>query len=195
LKSICDKISQDKEPLKEELIRFINNGLIDAIKISICFENYIKALLLCQGYLIHNIDKQTDEIYWKKQRNGPVEIEEFKPQYYECNKVVNPKLNKKIKGLKDTTELYSKILNKQKYKDIIKLDEEILEILNEFNFSRNSLHLQSSLSFKLNHNTCRQLELLKDFVLIKMQKYRKKLNNEIFGKDNTLEPTWVMKKN
>src|SRR5262245_20573260 len=39
-----------------ELLQNIENPILDAIRIVVCFENYFKAEMLLKGYLIHQMD-------------------------------------------------------------------------------------------------------------------------------------------
>ncbi len=53
--------------------------LIDYVKISIAFENYNKAVLIENGYLVHKIkkDENTKELFKKQQSGIPIKIEDF----------------------------------------------------------------------------------------------------------------------
>ena len=57
---------------------FAGEILLDSIKISICFENYLKAQLLLQGFLIHIIQPISEDFRQlkRRQQTSPVTIEE-----------------------------------------------------------------------------------------------------------------------
>lgn len=195
LKVISENCSIGKNPQREIVSDFVDNGLIDAIKISICFENYSKAILLAKGYLIHNIDSNKYKEKAKQQKKAPILIEKFPVDFYDNTSInsENSQLRKKIRGLKDTTGQYSVILNNKAYLDIIMLDENLVETLIELNKARNMLHLQFSLSFNMNSSTYENFKLLTEFVEVKMKERRKKLSDYLFGEGNTPELTFEIK--
>ncbi|WP_396632128.1 hypothetical protein [Maribacter sp. R86514] len=190
LKIICEESSLKKPPTEKIISGFINNGLIDTIKISICFENYSKAILIARGYLIHNIDSNKFKTEAKKQKKNPFLIEEYPGELYNDSKIKTEidTIRLKYYGLKDTTEHYSVILNNQEYLNIIKLEPKLVEILIELNKARNSLHLQYSLSFNLKSTSYQEFKTLSDFVDTKLNENIKRLNDYLFGEGNTKKP-------
>jgi hypothetical protein len=195
LKLISENCSLGKPPKKEIVSDFVDNGLIDAIKISICFENYSKAILLAKGYLIHNIDRNKFKDEAKKQKKSPVLIEDFHCEFYDDTTIQsdNPKLRKKINGLKDTTEQYSIILKNKSYLDIIMLEEHLAKTLIDLNKARNALHLQFSLSFNMSSTTYDEFKVLKEFVDVKIKERKKYLTDYLFGEGNTKKPIFEIK--
>jgi len=195
LKLISENCSLGKPPKKKIISGFVDNGLIDAIKISICFENYSKAILLSKGYLIHNIDQNKFKCEAKQQKKSPVLIEDFPCKFYDDDTIKsdNPKLRKKMNGLKDTTEQYSIILKNKTYLDIIMLEEHLAKTLIDLNKARNTLHLQFSLSFNMNSTTYDEFKALTEFVDVKIKERKKYLTDYLFGVGNTKEPIFEIK--
>lgn len=195
IKLISKNCSLGIFPKKEIVVAFVENGLIDAIKISICFENYSKAILLAKGYLIHLIDRSKFNNKAKKQKKSPVLIENFPCQFYDDNTIncEDPKLRKKIDGLLDNTEKYSTILKNTAYLDIIMIEEHIAKTLIGLNEFRNSLHLQYSLSFKMNSNTYNEFKSLVEFVDIKIKERKNHLTEYLFGTGNVKTPSFKIK--
>lgn len=115
--------------------------LTDYVKISIAFENYNKAILIKNGYLVHKIQKTpiTKELY-KLQNNGhPIKISDFKKI---CDFVFDRNTRKYyLDGLNKSQQTisYSETLNDE-YQKIINLEYELLYRLRELNSKRNKLH-------------------------------------------------------
>lgn len=65
----------------EKLKKFIFDGLIDSIRISICFENSIKAILLSNGYIVHIIDRNKDKAFHNSQKEAPIKINDYLKKY------------------------------------------------------------------------------------------------------------------
>lgn len=136
------QLKSDKNEDKKEI--FWNASyyekLIDYVKISIAFENYNKAVLLENGYMIHKIkkDDKTKELF-KKQKNGhPIKIEEFLIVSKEClnneSKIILTGLTQNFDTLN-----YSCTLS-DSYQEIIMIEKELLYNLKEINKRRNRLH-------------------------------------------------------
>jgi hypothetical protein len=138
--------------IPQEDPRFSEESLMDAIKIIICFENYMKAVLIRKGYLVHVINSKDFEKKFKPLgniNNKPIKFTDYKKIenfYYDINAS-----HYILRGLKNNTVLFNTLLNNSDYKDIIKLPAQIIRLLNSFNLYRNSLHLKSR-DFNLHSN-------------------------------------------
>ena len=137
------QLKSDKNEDKKEIYWNVayEEKLTDYIKISIAFENYNKATLIQNGYLVHKIQKspKTKE-FFKAQNNGdPVKIDEFKTVCVFIRK--RPSEKYYLEGLSNgfPTISYSQTLN-EKYQKIIGLDQTLLYRLKELNEKRNKLH-------------------------------------------------------
>ena len=78
LKQVCAELDLKLE-LDFNLVKeFAFNNLTDSIKIAICFENFIKALLLANGFIIHKLDKTIFPALYKEQFTCPITFSEIK---------------------------------------------------------------------------------------------------------------------
>jgi hypothetical protein len=115
--------------------------LTDYIKISVAFENYNKAVLIENGYLVHKIQKstKTKDYYFTQNSGNPVKIEEFKKTFSFTRKSRFEKYY--LDGLQKNfpTIKYSQTLD-DIYQDIICIDKNLLRRLIEINDKRNRLH-------------------------------------------------------
>ena len=64
-------------PIKS-LQGFIENDLLDNIKISTCFENILKAILITHEYLVHKLSAEVYPILSEEQKRRPIHIDEVK---------------------------------------------------------------------------------------------------------------------
>lgn len=116
--------------------------LTDYIKIAVAFENYNKAVLIENGYLVHRIQKgEKTKDLWKLQEKGqPIRVSDF---MIKCEFVNDSRFRIKyyLEGLKKgfPTINYSQTLSAE-YQQVIKLDERLIYQLKKLNEKRNKLH-------------------------------------------------------
>jgi len=177
LKLLCETCGPSIPPKREQVEGFTYNGLVDSIKISICFENFGKCILLAKGYLVHNIDKEVFPNLEKEQKKRPILIEEFPGEWIESNKIITTvsSLKEVKKGLTMNTINYSTMLNRESYFQKCLYDEELLSFLKEINGNRNQLHLANSLNFVLKDNSYNLYNQLNEFVKTKFPKFKSQL--------------------
>jgi hypothetical protein len=114
--------------------------LIDYIKISLAFETFNKAILLNQGYVVHNIDKKFSRNLSRQQTSGkPVAVTEFLSLNY--SEIDFREKTAELNGLERryATINYSHTLNPH-YQEIIQLDKQLVWELQKINQKRNRLH-------------------------------------------------------
>jgi hypothetical protein len=144
--------------------RFIHELLLDAIKISTCFENYIKARLLLNGYVIHAIrrDMKGYENLAKQQRTMPVTISDLKSvEGY----VYDPKLGvNTLRGISPHTLTYSLLIGNQNYIATHGVPQGIIDILNQYNETRNTLHFLGSTSSRYDRRLLQEIDALIDYI-------------------------------
>lgn len=106
------------------------------------FENYNKAVLIENGYLVHRIQKNDKtKDFWALQEKGqPVTISEFKQK---CGFVNDNRFRKKyyLEGLRKgfpTINYYQTLT--EEYQKIIELNTRLVYQLKELNEKRNKLH-------------------------------------------------------
>ena len=194
LKSICENCSPRNPPKKVEIEGFTNNGLVDSIKISICFENFGKGMLLAKGYLIHNIDKNVFSELEDQQKKRPILIEDFPDEWIRDDRLITVSSLKGIgKGLSMNTINYSTMLNKRPYFQECLYDEEFLSFLKQINQGRNQLHLLNSLSFVLRHDSYNLYSQLNEFVKTKIPKIKNQLMQYLGPNDIGSTPSFIIK--
>lgn len=132
-----------------ELLQNIESPLLDAIRIIICFENYFKAMLLHNNYVIHRMDLEVclkrfpQFIKGKRtllQKSTPILIEDIK----RAENLDTEWSYKPIQSLSNETIEFSTLLKKSNYKAVYskgkKVDDRLFSILQTLNRTRNSLH-------------------------------------------------------
>lgn len=115
--------------------------LTDYIKISLAFENYNKATLIKNGFLVHKIKKNDlNKELFKLQDSGlPIKIADFKKvcEFKQENRQGKYLLDGLQKNLQ--TINYSETLS-ERYQEIIGIDATLVSQLKEINEYRNKLH-------------------------------------------------------
>ncbi|AIM60413.1 hypothetical protein IX49_07695 [Cellulophaga lytica] len=191
LKELCQLKKEEVPKNQTKIEGFALNGLIDSIKISICFENIAKSKLLVAGYIIHEIDKIKFPELAKKQKKEPIKINEIKKNWSEKNN--NPSAVKALYGLRLKTINYSLILKNKKYNSRLNINDANLKHLIQLNDLRNELHFHNSLSFKLNNFSFVRYSELNDIVAINSNEFIKNLAKLINLKKENLTPKFTLK--
>lgn len=141
-----------------KLRKFIFDGLIDSIRISLCFENLIKAILLCNEYLVHVIDRNKNTDMHFSQKTMPIKIGTYIKQYppykdQATNTHIIPNITKNTLSFNDITG--------PGYQDVVKIPKEILEIVKPLYRKRNQIHFYHQESFEYSS------EIIEDFGKLK----------------------------
>lgn len=136
-KELCNLCENDPRPNPKEAADFAFNNLIDCIKMTICFENYMKSILILNGYVIHKLDNIIFHELSGKQKNHPIKLSEVL-EISEWQK--NNKLKYQIKGISKNT-IGMKELMSDGYQSILNLPTNILKSCKLANNYRNNLHL------------------------------------------------------
>lgn len=167
IRKISEKLKPGTPPDANLIEALAFNQLIDSIKISICFENFIKAILLANGYVIHKLDKNIFPDLGKEQYSKPVEFAKKKAiKEWEINPSIITSvegLNMQIKGIGDYT-LGMKELLKPAYLAVINIDPKIIEICKPYFAYRNNLHYYMSETISVSENDYRDFCFLIDFL-------------------------------
>lgn len=124
---------------------FTKEALIDDVKLTICFENYMKATLLHAGYLIHIIRPAKThpqcvglQALAKRQKDEPILITDFLALdaiVYDSQKTMNI-----LPALSDQTIGISKMLDETKYQTVVRLPINIAEVAKGAKNHRNNIH-------------------------------------------------------
>lgn len=137
------QLQSDKNEDKKEIYRNASyyEKLIDYVKMSIAFETYNKAVLLDNGFIVHQIKKNSlNANLFTDQQNGiPIRTIDFLQVSEETSEMFDDKIY--LTGFREcfATLSYSITLT-EKYQGIIKLDKELCYRLKEINEKRNQLH-------------------------------------------------------
>lgn len=157
---INDKINEDEF---KKIAKIAFQEPIDNVRIIMCFENYMKAILLSKGYIIHQLDKNNVKIksLINKNYDEPIllsELNQYESFYFNVDKNMHT-----INGIKKETLNVSRLF-KEKFQDIISLPKEILDCIININTERNSLHYQIGYKFENSIKKISELEQLSFFV-------------------------------
>jgi len=134
-----------QEGFAERFADILFDSSIDNIRISICFENYFKAKLLLNGFLIHKIDKSKHPKLYDLQKKKPIDEKEIIK-----DSKFPESFNKLKESLKDNTIDYSTLLTNKDYYKYFNISENTIEFLNRIRLGRNELHLLISEKFSIN---------------------------------------------
>lgn len=164
LKSIFEKLNRKEiYPNDNRIIDFMQEYLIDCIRILIFFENCMKAELLVNDYCIHVINKNANgfENLAKAQSKRPIKLEEIN----NIEKFLIEDQSDRINhvALQEKTIELSKLLGSTEYTSKYTFDKSILMIVKELNKYRNRLHLNYSIDYHLSRKTIDDLEEIVQF--------------------------------
>ncbi len=115
----------------------LDSELLDFIRISACFENCFKALLLFRGFVIHEIDRHRQPALSNKQQTEPIKIVDVKTEEgvkYRRDNDFNYQI------LLNQTVPLSRLLNKSKYRQHIGGPPPLYDALRRIQERRNTLH-------------------------------------------------------
>ncbi len=122
----------------EETKSVIAEYIYDIIKLTTAYENFMKAKLLINNYLVHTIstDKRFKDLK-KKQYDQPISVPELTSieKFYSDRSRMMYVSN----GIINKTLTLSSMLKKG-YQEVIKMPDEIVEYIAEYNAYRNHLH-------------------------------------------------------
>lgn len=192
LKDICD--AENRLSIASmDVEGFLMNSLIDDVKISICFENLLKAHLLSNYYLVHELDKNIFPELSITQKERPIrftellELTEWKiDDKIDC---IDPTVKNKIRGIKQKTLNYTLFLNNKNYSNVHEMNQNVVDILNTINRRRNELHLQSALQFRIANSTYKDFIALKAFLENNVSRLKNEFSNHLGIEDADRTPT------
>ncbi len=142
---------------------FIFEKYTDLVKICLFFENYMKAQLIGNGFLIHKINKVNGcESIASKQQKTPISTKELHDTLpFDIDKENNFIYHE---ALSNQTLPINLFLNKEKYIELIQLPENIRRFLLALSEKRNELHFISVLEFEMSLSYLNDLDLINHFV-------------------------------
>lgn len=136
--------AQGKRPEHEKAIKeLVMDGVVDAVRICICFENFMKAKLLADGFIIHELDQNAEELkeLARKQRKEPISLRNIEEVCGGWQRT--PDGSGCLKGVRRQTLKLSCML-KPDYQKQIRLPLDVARSVDKFAAKRNELHLYLS---------------------------------------------------
>ena len=147
-------------------------SLMDKIRICISFENYFKAKLLLNGFIIHEIDKEKNRHLHKKQKQAPVAVHQL------IGGEAFEQLPALKAVLKETTISFNTLICKRAYSKYYNLECSELQFLKDLNEGRNRLHLLISERFSISKHILSSYRRLKQLVDVDFAVLQNTLINE-----------------
>lgn len=189
---LIESSENGKIPNFELASKFALEKLIDSVRITICFENFMKALLLLNGYVIHRLKRKEFKSISDKQYQEPVlRSEVLKGRKWETNsdiKTDHENLKLQIKGILKTT-IGMKELKQPMYQSVFKIDKKIMEICEPYFEYRNNVHLHLSGDLSFNNSTLEDIQLLVKFINDHLVRMHNNIIDQINkGEEYKLEP-------
>ena len=183
VKKFCEEFSPTEPPSINEIAPLAIDQLMNSIRLTICFENLMKAILLLDGYMIYKLSKDHFPVLYKEQFKRPITIFEIlERKNWEENKSLNlnpPQFNLQIKGVTKLT-MGMRELTSKNYLKVYNINDEILRICKPYFAYRNNLHLYMQEKFSLGRNTYKDITQLIDFV----NNHLTRIHDDIIDKTN-----------
>lgn len=152
------QFTKNQPPDFETLMPFINDSLMDETRVTTCFENFMKGILILNDCVVHKLTNKNKALKYEQQ-DRPLKITEvftatsfssFDPTKSELWETSFQTLN------------FSWML-KAKYQAIINLPADILSIITDINEERNKLHFISVNDFQFGNPTIDKYSKIIDF--------------------------------
>ncbi|WP_299247512.1 hypothetical protein [uncultured Cytophaga sp.] len=167
IKKLSDDYDPTTSPKVEDFQELIFEQLVDTIKITICFENLMKAKLLLTGHVIHKLDKNIFPELYKEQFARPILFNEIRAiKDWEINSKIKTDqvgLKNYIHGILKNT-LGMKELLSSRYIEIMNLDEDILSLCKRDFEYRNNVHYYIQEKLSIGKQSYFDLTKIIDFV-------------------------------
>ncbi len=142
------QFSETRPPDFETLMPFINDSLMDATRVTTCFENFMKGILILNDCVVHKLTNKNKALK-NEQVNRPIKVTEvFVVKSFSSFDPTKPELWE----TSFQTLNFSWML-KPKYQSIINLPTDILSIIMSINEERNKLHFISADEFQFGKST------------------------------------------
>jgi hypothetical protein len=185
LKELIVKDGETSREMNEEKIeklkKFIFDGLIDSIRISICFENFIKAILLSNGYIVHIIDRNKDKDFHNSQKETPIKINDYLKKY---PFQIDPATGKHFIPNVTKNTLSFSIISGKGYQEIVKIPDSILDFVKQLYGKRNSIHFYNVETFSYGATTIKDFENLKKYSTEKLSEINNRLVKHLKGPEH-----------
>lgn len=192
LKALVESGKNGAMPNFDLAAKFSIDQLMNAIRITICFENFMKGLLLLNGYMINRLRRKVFKELADNQYQEPIPISTaLNGRKWEPNNEIvtsDPNLKLQITGILKTT-IGMKELKQPKYQAVFKIDEKVLEICEPYFEYRNNLHLYLGEQFSFSESTTEDIRILVKFINDHVVRIHNLIINEIDkGEEYKLSP-------
>lgn len=164
LEALTNRKNNGEDIPIESLQGFIENDLLDNIKVSTCFENILKATLITREYLVHKISTEVYPILSEEQKRRPIHIDEVQKRIKKGIQTDDCQIKTKIVGLSKETIQYSWVLKGTGYKEVFKNLQKLFPILIERNDQRNRLHFLFRNKYFFTNTTYHKFEELNSWL-------------------------------
>ena len=147
-----------------DAVTALDPPILDATKILLCFENFLKAELLLRGIVIHKIESNgvpSDVLSMSKdQKKRPITLVEYKK-----GEGISRKKNfLELKHLRNGTLGIYTLINVDEYRKRFKLPRKLFDALERIRIKRNSLHFLTFESFVFNRGIIAEYKLINSYV-------------------------------
>lgn len=146
IKKLSEEFNPNQPPNFNLISDLAFETLLDSIKITICFENFIKALLISNGFVIHKLDKAIFTDLSKKQFKEPISVQQvLLVKNWEISSnidVPHEWMKKQIKGISKNTIGMKEMLS-EGYLKPLGIPDKIIKLCRPYFEYRNNLHLYS----------------------------------------------------
>ncbi len=153
-------LSMEERLNAETVFPLMCNHITNCFMLCTVFENYMKAILLYRGLLVHapyNKDNEKSKELKKGLEKQPVRLLQINEKW--VKEYLHPHIT-----------IGMKLLLLPSYQKQIKLPAEILYLLKEINVPRNRLHYLTSLKLTLNDKLLNALKVADNFILVDMKR-------------------------
>ncbi|MFW6680892.1 hypothetical protein ACOAOT_25010 [Lacrimispora sp. AGF001] len=138
----CTLNNRDNREDTPLYVKYINNFLLDNVKIALAMELHLKARLIEKGYIIHYINAKYNsnlKALKKKQEKEPISIAEF----FNIEQYMYDEVNEYnvLTGLKETSLEFSHILKNKSYVEKLNISDRDIPIIDDIRRVRNTIHL------------------------------------------------------
>jgi hypothetical protein len=162
--------------ITELVTSFAFSQLVDDVRIICCFENYMKACLLSEGYIIHNIEEAYNPLR-KQQKSKPISVLELAKFVggFKDKEISDSQITKYLPGINGKTISMSTLL-KDGYQELIQLPSGVFETITKINARRNKLHFYEAIKLTFSNSIIKELVDLDSFVDKTIMPLQKKLS-------------------
>ena len=191
IKPICEELTTKGTVDHNLILDFAFDQLIDSVRIALCFENFMKGVLLLKGYVIHKLDNKIFKDLSKEQYERPIHYSEIRAlKNWEINpkiKTDNESFKLQILGISKLT-IGMKDLCTPGYTSVMGIDKDIIDLVVRYSQYRNNLHYYLGETFTIGPSTYSELIKIIDFVNKNVVVFHNDIVTKLKGDSYTIPP-------